>query len=859
MFSNAFSALKNAASAILVEVAPPPNTSALDDLKHYWDLVKQEHQHLVQTASKEGLDAEVETLKESTIRENLENIVTILRNENDGIDTYLTSKKKQQMEEQMEKNRSHYPCIQYVIEERVLEILCAMALADHPPGMMALVLQTTRLLLFHITEQQLLFHVSIHKPLCHMIHVCMEARKGLGARSNRSGGGTSAGVSVRAQASLVALLEEIWKQVEKNPELIHVFFNYGREGLSEEQQVAFDKRRHHHLLIFAALIPYMHVKRQSGDRARNALMTAVGIRDAKLHEYMLHRSVFCRRVADGLSSSYAALPSSLDSHSDDQDRAALTALEEFKRRLAFARDLCLKCDEESLNNNNNNNNINGNNNGNKNGSNSNNIIGNGLAESIIREIRERFFEDRLMPSLMSVSENGQTAATVYTHTMLQTLCQTTRPRNPLLSAFLHFMLGNENEPERDPTLPSPSPKKKIGEEQKQMQEKQKGSNTSSSISNIDIRTVLIHRISSQAQSVSEVTMELFNCFFEVGGSYVLHNLVIRNMVNFKLNHDSNGNNDNNNIISEGVDKDGINSSMTSSSLLNSKNPTKSFLDVFADPPLPLNTKDEDLISFDDNSDENDGNLVFPEYLTDAHKQYVSRMAQYWSISDHSTVIDSFSNSLSPSRSSSKSGDGITGIITPSTLKITVEDGNNSNNTTPKKENTMFYEGLFLNTLLDKLESMLDHSLDENLVLTGLWSQLAQCPHPRVYHYLFSINKNSDKTIDDEGGNGSNRSFLGVLESLWSEAQQTLRQIPDGENILINTRKRLGINVDENRSNRGMDEDGYIIQDYNDEVNDDDDITNMSNKTIFEGICVLEEFLKEIAGILKAREELNMLT
>ena len=108
MFSNAFSALKNAASAILVEVAPPPNTSALDDLMHYWKLVKQEHQHLVQTSSKEGFDNEVETLKDSTIRENLENIVTILRNENDGIDTYLSTKKKKQVEEKKRKDRNQY-------------------------------------------------------------------------------------------------------------------------------------------------------------------------------------------------------------------------------------------------------------------------------------------------------------------------------------------------------------------------------------------------------------------------------------------------------------------------------------------------------------------------------------------------------------------------------------------------------------------------------------------------------------------------------------------------------------------------------------------------------------------------------
>ncbi len=871
MFSNAFSALKNAASAILVEVAPPPNTSALDDLMHYWKLVKQEHQHLVQTSSKEGFDNEVETLKDSTIRENLENIVTILRNENDGIDTYLSTKKKKQVEEKKRKDRNQYPCIQYVIEERILEILCAMALADHPPGMMALVLQTTRLLLFHITQQQLLFHVSVHRPLCHMIQVCMAARKGLGSsnsRGNRSGGGTSGGVSVRAQASLVALLEEIWKQVEKDPTLIHVFFDYGREGLSQEQQVAFDKKRHHHLLIFAALIPYMHVKRQSGDRARNALMAAVGIRDVKLHEYMLHRSVFCRRVADGLSSAYAALPNSLESHSDDQDRAALTALEEFKRRLAFARDLCLKCDEESMNSNNNNN-IN-------NGGSDNNIIGNGLVESIIREIRERFFEDRLLPALMSVSENGQTAATVYTHTMLQTLCQTTRPRNPLLSAFLHCLLGNDNDPEIDPSLPSPSPKKKsitesqVGDSKGSNSKKKIRKNSSSNGSNsIDIRTVLIHRISSQAQSVSEVTMELFNCFFEVGGSYVLHNLVIRNMLNFKLDIGNSNSNDKTIANHNDDNNDG------SSSLLNSKNPTKSFLNVFPDPPLPPKSKDDnnnddgDLISFSDNNnnqEEEDEDLVFPEYLTDAHKQYVSRMAQYWSVSSHSALMDNFSGSLSsPNKSKlTNSSSGITGIITtPTNLKV--KDGeidgtnnNNNNATTTPIKNPVFYEGLFLTTLLDKLESMLDHSLDENLVLTGLWSQLAQCPHPRVYHYLFSIKKSEGKSNNDDDG-ANTRSFLGVLQSLWSEAQETLSKIPDGENILINTRKRLGINMDENRKNQDLDEDGYIIQDYDNEVNDDDDITNMSNKTFFEGMCVLEEFLKEIAGILKAREELNMLT
>ena len=836
MFSNAFSALKSAASAILVEVAPPPNTSALDDLIHYWGLVKQEHQHLVQRSSEEGYDNDVETLKDSTIRENLENIVTILRNENDGIDTYLNTKKKQMMEEQMERDRNRYPCIQYIIEERVLEILCAMALADHPPGMMALVLQTTRLLLFHITQQQLLFHVSIHRPLCHMIHVCMAARKGLGSSNPRSGGGTRGGVSVRAQASLVALLEEIWKQIEKDPKLIHVFFDYGRDDLSKEQQEKFDKKRHHHLLIFAALIPYMHVKRQSGDRARNALMTAIGVRDVKLHEYMLHRSVFCRRVADGLSSAFAALPNSLESRSEDQDQAAITALDEFKRRLAFARDLCLKGDEEGMNNF-----MSGNVRGTDDS-----IIGNGLVEAVIREIRERFFEDRLLPSLMGVSENGQIAATVYTHTMLQTLCQTSKPRNPLLSAFLHFLLGDGNGPERDPSAPSPSPNK-LSESAQHGEVEGASTNRKlrkdSSYGSIDIRTVLVNRISSQASSVSEVTMELFNCFFEVGGSYVLNNLVIRNMVNFNVesSHSLGSNIPDISELSQSIDAASVSS-------LNPKNPTKSFLKNFADAPRPSKLKDGDLISFD-MGEEGDEDLVFAEYLTDAHKQYVSSMAQYWSISDHNEVIQNYADGASSPSSAKSRNVGESAI-----LKKMNDD--KSNLSTPTKTVT-FYEGLFLSTLLDKLESMLDHSLNENLVLTGLWSQLAQCPHPRVYTYLFS--SKSDKASGADAAGASSRSFLRVLRGLWSEAKETLNNIPDGENILISTRKRLGVTEDGANASATDDSSDFIMNTNDMPVDDDNNIATMSNKTFFEGMVVLEEFLKEIAGILKAREELNMLT
>jgi|EP00505_MAST-04D_sp_SCG-Rhode-Island_P000327 hypothetical protein len=770
MFSGALNAFKNAASAILVEVAPPPNTSPLDDLKHFWERVKEEHQRLV-LASQEDPDTDVRALQDSTIRENLENIVNVLRDEDSGADL------RERYQNYVPTSEGDRPCLQYIIKEGVLEVLCAMSLSDHPPGMMSLVLQTIRLMLIHVSEESLLVHISIHRPICHMVHVCIEARKGSDSRGGHGAGG--GGVSVRAQASLVALLEEIWRHVAKEPTLLRAFFNYGREGLSPDQAAAFDKKRHHHLLIFAALIPYMHVKRRSGDRARAGLMAAVGIRDRELQHYMLHRSVFCRRVADGLSSAYAALPSTLDSKGDDKDYAAQTALEEFMRRLTFSRDLCIKADEQwaevvpdqrsgDLN---------------SNISSASGVLGAGLVNALCREIKERFFEDRLGPALMSVSEVAQTAATVYTHTMIQTLCATPKPKNPLLESFVRFLLGDERDPEVSPISLS-----------------SKDNEGRSSPSSLSLRTVLIHRITSQAPAVSEVTMELFHCLLEVGGSFALHNLIVRNMVRIKS------------AEIYGVDGDGKRNT----------NPTKNFLSFFPNAPTPS-----------DISGERSDTFVFEEYLTDAHKHYVARMAQYWSFSYDLKVGDqgddeSVDWGQSPQKPDQQkrrhSG------VSPGTA-------GNANDTVGA-----VYEGIFLATMMDKLEFMLDNTVDENLVLTALWSQLAQCPHPQVHNFLFSIGNLQAGVM---GHDDSGRTMVSVLMNLWTEAQVRVKRISNGVEMLEQTRSRMGTLSDETDKGGWDDSKAGLLE------------VDVSSKGFLEAVVLLEEFLKEIAAILCAREQLHM--
>ena len=197
----------------------------LEELQYYWKSVQNEHNEIVEmqalahasenTDLKEGeklqkvdtlepvscrkdLADDVSVLRNSNIKENLEQLVTILRDEEQE-DTGPGSPRTS--------NGAVRPCLSYMLEHHLIEILCAMALADQPRGMMALVLQVIKLMLHHI-HQPLIPHERVHRPINHLIHVCMEARYAHNSSSTMVNGGHKA--SYRMQTSLIGLLAEIW-------------------------------------------------------------------------------------------------------------------------------------------------------------------------------------------------------------------------------------------------------------------------------------------------------------------------------------------------------------------------------------------------------------------------------------------------------------------------------------------------------------------------------------------------------------------------------------------------------------------------------------------------------------------------
>ena len=131
------------------------------------------------------------------------------------------------------------------------------------------------------------------------------------------------------QTSLVGLLAEIWKKIEQDPTLLQFFFNTQQQHSSSPKSISpksisksFDKSsssslspkiqvktkvkqsptsaRRPKLLLFTALIPFMQLhSRRTGLKSRDAILSALALRDASLFDFIAHQTLFCRRLAEG--------------------------------------------------------------------------------------------------------------------------------------------------------------------------------------------------------------------------------------------------------------------------------------------------------------------------------------------------------------------------------------------------------------------------------------------------------------------------------------------------------------------------------------------------------------------------------
>jgi hypothetical protein len=143
----------------------------------------------------------------------------------------------------------------------------------------------------------------------------------------------------------------------------------------------------------------------------------------------------------------------------------------------------------------------------------------------------------------------------------------------------------------------------------------------------------------------------------------------------------------------------------------------------------------------------------------------------------------------------------------------------------------FYEGLFMEVLLNRLENMFDQSLECNIALTGLISRLALCPQPELHAFLL------DRALPVADGV---RTLPSVMADLVHRAQTRALRIPDFDRHLYRSKLDLevyGGDVHVPTSGPG----GEIAT---------------AQQRFVQACVILEEFRKELAAISQAADRFS---
>lgn len=162
----------------------------------------------------------------------------------------------------------------------------------------------------------------------------------------------------------------------------------------------------------------------------------------------------------------------------------------------------------------------------------------------------------------------------------------------------------------------------------------------------------------------------------------------------------------------------------------------------------------------------------------------------------------------------------------------------------------FFDGVFLRTILNKLESLYDNTFSTNLRLTNILAKLAYCPHPIIHQLLFqpmqennSNNKPNKVEIDEESepktAENDQRTVLSVLKELWNKGIRRASRMPQFAVRKEEARKKL---------NQMLEKELSISQVSG-------SMETLDGEKFLQGFIVLEEFLKEWISISDSKSRL----
>ncbi|XP_078095849.1 FHF complex subunit HOOK interacting protein 2A-like [Mustelus asterias] len=413
-------------------------------------------------------------------------------------------------EKQMERGETG-PCMEYLLQHKILETLCTLAKAGYPPGMKQQVLLLITKLLGQI-QQPLLPHINVHRPVQKLIRLCGE------------------GPGSKTEKEEVQFLTTVCAKLSQNPYLINFFIekknpadyrrlpscsleeNRGQrdhagrtespassssqgvgcsqpnpspvtcpsstrlnpEGEGSQQ----DKNLHSALLTLTA-----SEKTQYALKACEGLLLLAMLPEEVAASYMVESTALCRTLTNRLSDLYRLIPDSIDpgqvealgrvnwrshyaaSRAEDADSfPGKEAVMSFFSWLDYCDQLVKEAHQVT-------------------------------AAAVVQEIRRYFFVKVLEPQLLQVSEVGILSSTAL---LMGVVTHITSPR--LLDELVLFLLGEEREAEVpvDPACHQ-------------------------------LRYQLIDRCNHLSDEISMATLRFFEQLLQKPQEHIIYNLVLRNL------------------------------------------------------------------------------------------------------------------------------------------------------------------------------------------------------------------------------------------------------------------------------------------------------------------------------------------
>ncbi|XP_061171517.1 FHF complex subunit HOOK interacting protein 2A-like isoform X2 [Saccostrea echinata] len=511
-------------------------------------------------------------------------------------------------EEKIEQLDSTGPCMEYLLQHKLLETLYSLGRTDHPPGMKQIVLQFFTKLLSRL-KQPILAHVSVHRAVHRLVKACGEVQ------------------AAPTESEEIQFLCTVCSVVKSTPYLVNFFIEVPKlktdarktsltkdvPTLENEGQLKTANSSSNANTLpnanstngpssdgrsFSLMNSLLNLSHSADSRvavkACEGLMLCASLPEETAATCIVHDTAFCMEMSQRLVEAYLKLPSfispldlenveakwGLDVITESEDHKTFLG----KRHLVSFLSWLDYCDQLI--------------------SVSNPMVAKNLAKSI----RELFLNVIMEPSVLQTSEPGAILATAYLNRCLRTVCSP-----ELLSEFCFFILGSERLPEQKEETTHPG-----------------------------IRDRLIERCNHLSEELSLITLKLFDTLLQKDDEHIIHNLVLRNLLgrNYyktspEINEQDKGENS---PTTNGISENGEEDTCTEASAKPNLSRSSSRTEVHKIVNCFLSLLPEQLKSSYQTADSG-----YDMYLRDAHKQFhhVCEMTDPWSWPKEPVVIRRF--------------------------------------------------------------------------------------------------------------------------------------------------------------------------------------------------------------------------